>query len=1273
MGPRIRHRVRHASRVAAWGLALPVLLLLSACGATESDARRRASETLEQGAAVVAADLEDGLRRADAALTAATAALQTAAGDRARAFEALEAVRTGHRLHGLRWEARDAEPVWAGQPLAPLDLPAPRPWQDSFRSGRVTYHDGPFLRALIIGPTPVAGGQAFATVILEEGRPDKLDSAPFESRWLDPLELRRVHLVAPDAVPAPAGPPCCTRSVPIRDPGGATAFVAVLEVHDLEALRERDEMDHAAAAGVLLLLGLILLTVLVLRMGLPRIRGRAARWGTTALVVLLVRGALRLLDLPGRFRDLGAAFSPSEFAVETPLGWLASPGDFALTAIAYLLATLSVATAIRHLRLPHTPGIRLVRIFTALACTALAVGLWLLTIQVAVAGGQTPFFQARTFVPSAPAGLMLLGIVAVTATTYVIAHTCMRRALDALEPARPLAGRLLLALAAVVATGLVTGTAGREHPTIFLIPLFAVFAVRRIENPIGIALPGRVLLLSVLATALAFPVLWDAVAQRGNDSLAAGLDEVFDGEDATLAGVDAALRDAAEDAYLRRALARTRKGERPEGLALHLWLRSAAQWQRRPSLVTVLDSRGRLLESFSLTTLPRSLLPPAQPPAQEERLREVLVIRGDGGRVRSVVGRLRIVDEEGEDLGQVVITVPDEMDLRLKGLGTLLADREPQGPVSLATGARLQFAKLRAGEVIGASDPTTPRVRGSFGPPAIAGLGAANPRLAWSDADEEGYARWSGVRGAVYAVRQARASFDDALLALSRLIVVGVGLGIAAAIGCLLFTLRGLRMRVHHKILVSYFIISVIPLVLLGFASAREVQQRHDAQLGDRLAADLARARSELENRGAGVFDSADTRQLEVWAPERRHDILLYRYGELQAASRFGLVDAELLSPLLPADAYRATVLEKRELFRRDATYAGRPVWFGYAPVLDGTGNTRATVAVPLRYEAGRIEQQVTVTGSVLLAAYMLTIVLVLVGGLYAARRLTRPLDLLVEGTARVASGDLEVELPGEGTDELGQLVVAFNGMTAALREATALAAQAERESAWRSMASQAAHEIKNPLTPMRLMLQQMQADIARTPARAAEVVAETTPKVLRQIEGLSRIARNFAQFARLPQRRTARLDAAALVEEVTAMHAGAREDGVDVRCEIVGSLPPVYWDEEELRRVLLNLVLNAVESIEGGGSVRLRAESERRAGRAGVRVTITDTGVGIDPVNREQLFEPQFSTKTRGTGLGLAIVNGILRDMQGDIELHSTPGQGTTVTVWWPAGDQGA
>jgi signal transduction histidine kinase len=216
-------------------------------------------------------------------------------------------------------------------------------------------------------------------------------------------------------------------------------------------------------------------------------------------------------------------------------------------------------------------------------------------------------------------------------------------------------------------------------------------------------------------------------------------------------------------------------------------------------------------------------------------------------------------------------------------------------------------------------------------------------------------------------------------------------------------------------------------------------------------------------------------------------------------------------------------------------------------------------------------------------------------------------------------------------------------------------------------MARQVAHEIKNPLTPIRLMIQQMQADAARDPANAGAAIQRTAAVVLRQIEALGKIAGDFAQFARSPRRVPKDVDVAALVTDVAHLYSGSAAQGVRVVPDAPGDLPRVRWDEEELRRVLVNLVGNAVQSIRGSGRVDVRARPEPRDGRTGVAIDVSDDGVGIPRENLERLFEPGFSTKTSGTGLGLAIVRGILDDMGGDVAVESRTGEGSTFHVWWP------
>jgi len=540
--------------------------------------------------------------------------------------------------------------------------------------------------------------------------------------------------------------------------------------------------------------------------------------------------------------------------------------------------------------------------------------------------------------------------------------------------------------------------------------------------------------------------------------------------------------------------------------------------------------------------------------------------------------------------------------------------------------------------------------------------------LTWRTSAQEGHAIWSPERGEGVAVRRETPSPTDTVLALARLVTIGVGLASIFALLAALGDLPHFRPRLQHRILLSYFAISFIPIALLGLATAREVRIRHNAYLSERLQTDIRRARNDLEKEGPGIFELDSNQRLVVDANQRGHDVFLYRNGRVFASSRAGLVEAEVLPARLPADAYRATVLERREMVGQDALFANHPVWFGYAPVLDENGGVLATIGVPLLYDRDLVAEELAVTGNVLVAAYLFALVLVLVGGLWTARRLTRPLRLLTAGTRRVAEGELDVVLHPEGKDDLGQLVAAFNVMTGALRDTTARAVRAERESAWRRMARQVAHEIKNPLTPIRLMIQQMQAEAERDPLQARDAIERTAPVVLRQIETLGRIARDFAQFARMPRRDLRDLEVEPLVNDVVALHAGSANEGVRVRAEKQGVLPSVRWDEEELRRMLLNLVGNAVQAIPHEGEVVVRMHPDNHGAKRGVAIEVIDTGTGIADEDLTRIFEPDFSTKPAGTGLGLAMVKRTLDDMGGTIEVESQEGRGSTFRMWWPA-----
>ncbi len=1251
---------------------MPATLLVVAAGIEllglgSSSVEAWRDDLLSRAADGIERDLARQVRRLSAALREAPAGLDVPRGRMA----ALEAVRERTHVDGLDWAGPDGRHAWAGRPVDGPDDPPPLPWRDSFRHGGLLYHRGPYLAALTAGPVPAAGGALEATVVLEATGPSERQR-PYEERWLAPYGLERVEVLPPDRPLAAEegtldflvrGPPD-----PKAGPGGEgePALRVRLVAPGDAAILDRIDEARRGWTGLAWLLLSTALGVLATGLLLRYVRAGAGRRLVLAVLVLVLRGLLVPIDLPGRWPALAAAFDPSDFGIPGALGWLASPADLALSGAALLAAFALAAAALVHVRPPRRPALRAsFAIGGPLLCGGLTA-LHLDLVRVVVVQSQAPFFETTSFLPSLPSALLLLGLVAWTATAWVIAATTLWLATLALPRlAHPLRILLPALLAVGVAFLLADGPLPAWAPC--LLPLSTLFARLRPGDEAVTTVPSASLLVGVLATFLLFPLLWSEVCARRVFTLATTLDDLLRKEASLRGATLYELESARGDATLKNVLRAARDGPTPEALGLYLWRRSFLAEPGEHGVVSVLYPDGRLLDDFSLTPLPRGRVPLPAPPAEGAGDVQVVTARGDGNDLRAVVGRALVRDEDGTPLGVVVLTVPEPIDLAFLGpevLGGATGDAPTQAGVRAFD---LAFAMLVDGRVVRASDPTVAQRADTFGPPLLREVGPARSTLTWQNGDEEGHAVWSPERGAVVAVRRDAPSPADTVLALARLVTLGVGAACLVALVTLLLGAPSWRPRLQHRLLLSYFGISFLPILLLGLATAREVRLRHNAYLSQRLETDVRRARTDLEAMGTQVFDQASEANLVRWANQRRHDLLLYRDGEVLATSRSGLVEAEVLPSRLPPDAWRATVRERREIVRREAVFAGHPVWFGYAPVLDDRGRVLATVGVPLLYDKDLVAEELAVTGNVLVAAYLFALVLVLVSGLWTARRLTRPIRLLAAGTRRVTAGELDVVLRPEGRDELGDLVAAFNAMTRALREATDRAIRAERESAWRRMARQVAHEIKNPLTPIRLMIQQMKAEADRDPARAPEAIRRTAPVVLRQIEALGRIAGDFAQYARLPRRDISDVDVGALVDDVVLLHAGSAAEGVEVAGDRPDELPAVRWDAEELRRVLVNLVGNAVQAIRGSGHVVVRARPRSLRGRDGVTVEVTDDGVGIPPENLERIFEPDFSTRTAGTGLGLAMVRRTVDDMGGTVEVESEPGRGSTFRLWWP------
>jgi two-component system, NtrC family, nitrogen regulation sensor histidine kinase NtrY len=295
------------------------------------------------------------------------------------------------------------------------------------------------------------------------------------------------------------------------------------------------------------------------------------------------------------------------------------------------------------------------------------------------------------------------------------------------------------------------------------------------------------------------------------------------------------------------------------------------------------------------------------------------------------------------------------------------------------------------------------------------------------------------------------------------------------------------------------------------------------------------------------------------------------------------------------------------------------------------------------------------------IAAAGLGILLGVALGWWATARVTRPVRQLAESAGKVAAGNWSATVATESADEIGQLARAFNRMTGELMDQRDRLVQAERVAAWRELARRLAHELKNPLFPLQITVENMQRARERYPEQFDEVFREGTETLLAELSKLKQIIGRFSDFAKMPAPEMQSVRLNELVGETVRLFAPQLEQArVRAALEIDPNTPPVQADPEQLTRALRNLVLNAIDAMPEGGTLTLRTTALEH----GARLEVIDTGQGLTPEECERLFTPYYTTKTHGTGLGLAIVQSVISDHKGRISVESAPGKGTAFRI---------
>jgi signal transduction histidine kinase len=387
-----------------------------------------------------------------------------------------------------------------------------------------------------------------------------------------------------------------------------------------------------------------------------------------------------------------------------------------------------------------------------------------------------------------------------------------------------------------------------------------------------------------------------------------------------------------------------------------------------------------------------------------------------------------------------------------------------------------------------------------------------------------------------------------------------------------------------------------------------------------------------------------------------RADLLLYRSGGLVGASAPEVIDLGLFQSWLPPAVELAFSTGEELQSLEERTVAGNRYLVAYRRIGDD-----GVLAAPVPLASGEIARMQREFTHGFLLMMLLGAGLSVILSLLVGRALSRPIELLSRATAAVGAGNLRLRLPEDRPDEFGPVYRAFNRMVRRLRRARADEVRTARVLAWGEMARQVAHEIKNPLTPIKLSVQHLRRAFGDRRPDFEQILDRNVEAILREIDRLSQIARAFARFG-APREEVGTLEPVELdrvVDETLVLYRGGK-GGADFETRVGPEVPRVLARDGELREVLLNLLENAREAVDGDGRIRIAAEP--LGGGEWVRLDVSDNGVGIAPELLPRIFEPQFSTRSSGTGLGLAIVRRLVESWGGQISASSTPGQGTTI-----------
>jgi two-component system nitrogen regulation sensor histidine kinase NtrY len=488
---------------------------------------------------------------------------------------------------------------------------------------------------------------------------------------------------------------------------------------------------------------------------------------------------------------------------------------------------------------------------------------------------------------------------------------------------------------------------------------------------------------------------------------------------------------------------------------------------------------------------------------------------------------------------------------------------------------------------------------------------------------------------------------------------------------------NGLRLNFRHQIQSAIIFISIFSFLVIGIATISFYITRFKHTNEERLVKTIKTLGDEIEKQVANhrifddviqIYELGAASELEKTFKEvtELHNVDANFFdpsGNLKVSTQPYMYNKAILSRVMDPDAYYSLHHNNEIQVIQEEKVSNFAYLSVYIPIKNENGELYAYLNVPYLNTQKELNQEIS---NFLVTLIVLNAFIFVIAGAISVlltNRITSSFTLIGSKMKEINLGKANEEISWSAKDEIGALVNEYNKMVRKLEDSAKALAKSEREGAWREMARQVAHEIKNPLTPMKLSIQYMQRAIKTKNPDSQAMVETVSATLVEQIDQLAKIASDFSQFANIGHVKVETFDVNEILTSLINLYSANERATIHFHHPNLDAI--ISADRTQINRLFTNLFQNAIEASEGQEMINITVNEFINANK--LQVDITDRGIGIPEEKRKNIFTPNFTTKTSGTGLGLAMCKGIVEKANGTIWFDTEVGAGTTFHVLLP------